>query len=103
MTNSGETDFTDVVVTPEFQHHSWNPDNVSFSDGSTDSVGSFSIETFSAGTTQQLTVSVTVGNGVQIDYPEVPMMLNVDDSTGSRIGSDDVIIVVANWIAYESN
>lgn len=103
LTNSGETDFTDVVVTPEFQHQSWNPDNVSFSDGSTDSVGSFSIETFSAGTTQQLTVSVTVGNGVQIDYPEVPMMLNVDDSTGSRIGSDDVIIVVANWIAYESN
>ncbi len=92
LTNSGETDFTDVVVTPEFQHQSWNPDNVSFSDGSTDSVGSFSIETFSAGTTQQLTVSVTVGNGVQIDYPEVPMMLNVDDS-----------IVVANWIAYESN
>ena len=103
LTNSGETDFTDVVVTPEFQHQSWNPDNVSFSDGSSDSVGSFSIETFSAGTTQQLTVSVTVGNGVQIDYPEVPMMLNVDDSTGSRIGSDDVIIVVANWIAYESN
>ena len=103
LTNSGETDFTDVVITPEFQHQSWNPDNVSFSDGSTDSVGSFSIETFSAGTTQQLTVSVTVGNGVQIDYPEVPMMLNVDDSTGSRIGSDDVIIVVANWIAYESN
>ena len=103
LTNSGETDFTDVVVTPEFQHQSWNPDNVSFSDGSTDSVGSFSIETFSAGTTQQLTVSVTVGNGVQIDYPEVPMMLNVDDSTGSRIGSDDVIVVVANWIAYESN
>ena len=103
LTNSGETDFTDVVVTPEFQHQSWNPDNVSFSDGSTDSIGSFSIETFSAGTTQQLTVSVTVGNGVQIDYPEVPMMLNVDDSTGSRIGSDDVIIVVANWIAYESN
>ena len=103
LTNSGETDFTDVVVTPEFQHQSWNPDNVSFSDGSTDSVASFSIETFSAGTTQQLTVSVTVGNGVQIDYPEVPMMLNVDDSTGSRIGSDDVIIVVANWIAYESN
>ena len=103
LTNSGETDFTDVVVTPEFQHQSWLTDNVSFSDGSTDSTGSFTIETFSAGTTQQLTVSVTVGNGVQIDYSEVPMMLNVDDSTGSRIGSDDVIIVVTNWIAYESN
>ncbi len=103
LTNSGETDFTDVVVTPEFQHQSWLTDNVSFSDGSTDSTGSFTIETFSAGTTQQLTVSVTVGNGVQIDYSEVPMMLNVDDDTGSRIGSDDVIIVVTNWIAYESN
>ena len=103
LTNSGETDFTDVVVTPEFQHQSWLTDNVSFSDGSIDSTGSFAIETFSAGTTQQITVSVTVGNGVQIDYSEVPMVLNVDDSTGSRIGSDDVIIVVTNWIAYESN
>ena len=103
LSNTGDSDFTDVIVTPEFQHQSWLTDNVSFSDGSTSSTGSFSIETFSAGTTQQLTVSVTVGNGVQIDYSEVPMMINVDDSTGSRIGSDDVIIVVANWIAYESN
>ena len=31
LTNSGETDFTDVVVTPEFQHQSWLTDNVSFS------------------------------------------------------------------------
>ena len=103
LTNTGDTDFSDLVISPEFQHQSWLTDNVSFSDGSTSSTGSFSIETFSAGTTQQLTVSVTVGNGVQFDYPEVPMMLNVDDSTGSRIGSSDVVIVVTNWIAYESN
>ena len=103
LTNTGDTDFSDLVISPEFQHQSWLTDNVSFSDGSTSSTGSFSIETFSAGTTQQLTISVTVGNGVQIDYSEVPMMLNVDDSTGSRIGSSDVVVVVTNWIAYESN
>jgi len=102
LTNTGDTDFSDLVISPEFQHMSWLSDNVSFSDGSTTTSGVFTISDFPAGTTQQITVSVTVGNGVQIDYPEVPVMLNVDDSAGTRIGSTDVIVVVTNWIAEES-
>jgi len=102
LTNTGDTDFSDLVISPEFQHMSWFSDNVSFSDGSTTTLGTFSISDFPAGTTQQIAVSVTVGNGVQIDFPEVPMMLNVDDSTGALIASADVIVVVTNWIAEES-
>ena len=59
----GDTDFSDLVISPEFQHMSWLSDNVSFSDGSTTTSGTFSISDFPAGTTQQITVSVTVGNG----------------------------------------
>ena len=92
----------DVVITSVFQHNSWFPDNVTFSDGASEETGSFTIETFGAGTTQQITASVTVGYGVQVDYPEVPVTFNAD-SGSSTIGSTDVVLVVTNWIAYESS
>ena len=102
MENTGDSDINDVVITSEFPHTSWLPDNVTFSDGSSEEIGFFAIETFAAGTTQQLTASVTVGYGVQLDYPEVPVVFNAD-SGSSTIGSTDVVVVVTNWIAYESN
>jgi hypothetical protein len=103
LTNDGDTDFTDIIVYPEFQHMSWLAENVSFSDGSTTETVSFQIASLAAGAAQQLTVSVTVGQGVHMDYPEVPMTLHVDDGSGARVGTAEVIIVVTNWIAYESN
>ena len=102
MENTGDSDINDVVITSEFQHNSWFPDNVTFSDGASEEIGFFAIETFGAGTTQQITASVTVGYGVQVDYPEVPVTFNAD-SGSSTIGSTDVVVVVTNWIAYESN
>jgi len=102
MENTGDSDINDVVITSEFQHNSWFPDNVTFSDGSSEEIGFFAIETFAAGTTQQITASVTVGYGVQVDYPEVAVTFNAD-SGSSTIGSTDVVLVVTNWIAYESN
>ena len=103
LTNNGDTDFIDIIVSPEFQHVSWLADNVSFSDGSTTETASFGISNLAAGAVQQLSVSVTVGQGVQIDYPEVFMNLHVDDGSGARVGTVEVIVVVTNWIAYESN
>ena len=103
LTNDGDTDFIDIMVSPEFQHVSWLGDNVSFSDGLTTETGSFGISNLAAGAVQQLSVSVTVGQGVQMDYSEVPMTLHVDDGSGARVGTAEVIIVVTNWIAYESN
>ena len=103
LTNDGDSDFIDIMVSPEFQHVSWLGDNVSFSDGLTTETGSFGISNLAAGAVQQLSVSVTVGQGVQMDYSEVPMTLHVDDGSGARIGTAEVIIVVTNWIAYESN
>ena len=103
LTNDGDTDFTDLLVFPEFQHMSWLAENVTFSDGSTTETVSFPITSLVAGAAQQLTVSVTVGQGVQIDYPEVPMALHIDDGSGARVGTAEVTIVVTNWIAYESN
>lgn len=102
MSNDGDSPFTDVVVTPEFGHMSWHAENVTFSDGSTTETGFFAIDSFDAGTTQQLEVHVTVGYGVQVDYPEVIVTFSVD-SGDSTIGSADVTVVVTNWIAYESN
>ncbi|MEO2180569.1 MAG: hypothetical protein ABGW86_04745, partial [Candidatus Poseidoniia archaeon] len=103
LTNDGDSDFTDLLIYPEFQHMSWLAENVSFSDGSTTETVSFQIASLAAGAAQQLTVSVTVGQGVQMDYPEVFMALHVDDGSGARVGTAEVIIVVTNWIAYESN
>ena len=103
LTNDGDSDFTDLLIFPEFQHMSWLAENVSFSDGSTTETVSFQIASLAAGAAQQLTVSVTVGQGVQMDYPEVFMALHVDDGSGARVGTAEVIIVVTNWIAYESN
>ena len=103
LTNDGDTDFTDLLVYPEFQHMSWLAENVSFSDGSTTETVSFQIPSLAAGAAQQLTVSVTIGQGVQMDYSEVPMALHIDDGSGARVGTAEVIIVVTNWIAYESN
>ena len=102
MENTGDSDINDVVITSEFPHNSWFPDNVTFSDGASEEIGFFTIETFAAGTTQQITASVTVGYGVQVDYPEVPVIFNAD-SGSSTIGSTEVVLVVTNWIAYESS
>jgi hypothetical protein len=82
---------------------SWLAENVSFSDGSTTETVSFPIVSLAAGAAQQLTVSVTVGQGVQIEYSEVPMALHVNDGSGARVGTAEVTIVVTNWITYESN
>ena len=103
LTNDGDSDFTDIIVTPEFQDISWLAENVTFSDGSTTENVSFSIGSLGAGEVFQLSVSVTVGKGVHYDYNEVPVIINIDDSTGSRIGSADLILVITNWVAYESN
>ena len=103
LTNDGDSDFTDLIIYPEFQHMSWLAENVSFSDGSTTETVSFQIPSLAAEAVQQLTVSVTIGQGVQMDYSEVPMALHIDDGSGARVGTAEVTIVVTNWIAYESN
>ena len=103
LTNDGDSGFTDIIVTPEFQDMSWLAENVTFSDGITTENVSFSIDSLGAGEAIQLSVSVTVGKGALYDNPLVPVTINIDDTTGSRIVSTELVLVITNWVAYESN
>jgi uncharacterized membrane protein len=100
LVNDGDVDFDTVSLTASFQDESWLGQNVTFSNASDSNNETFSLSLVS-GALSQVHVSVHVGNGVKIDFAEVPLNININaDGTESNIIA---IVCVTNWVAYESN
>ena len=106
ITNDGDVDFEEVEISASFVDETWHSENVTFSVSGNEGNGSFLLGPLVSSAVIQVQVSVNVGLGVKIDYPEVPMeiQINAQDDGGedASVGLG-VIVGVTNWIAYEAN
>jgi len=106
ITNDGDVDFTDVVITASFDDDSWWTENVTFTySGDTASGAGMNLGELDSGALAQVTVDAVVGYGAKIPMSrDVYMSLGITATDTSGDNSDhtvpDTIIIVTNWIAY---
>ena len=103
ITNNGDVDFSSVIIEASFDDESWEPDNVTFTSSGLNSTKGMELGTLVSDALVQVTVDVVVGYGAKVDMSKsVYMSLDVKVDDNEVFEAPDTIVVVSNWIAYQS-
>lgn len=104
ITNNGDVDFSSVIIEASFDDESWEPDNVTFTSSGLNSTKGMELGTLVSDALVQVTVDVVVGYGAKVDMSKsVYMSLDVKVDDDEVFEAPDTIVVVSNWIAYQSD
>ena len=104
ITNDGTTDFSELAISPIYPDDTWE-ENASFSfshSGETSDAGII-IGSLESGAFTVVDIHVFVGEGSMVPMTnEVAMKFKID-ADNNIFESADAIVVVSNWIAFQSS
>ena len=103
ITNDGDIDFTSVVIESSFDDDSWWEANVTFTYSGSNSTGGMDLGSLASGALAQVSVDAVVGFGAKIDMSNFVYMNLVVTADEIEYDVSDTVIVVSNWIAYQSD
>ena len=103
ITNDGDVDFTNVAIDAAFDDESWLKDNVTFTYSGSNATGEMDLGSLASGALAQVTVDAVVGYGAKIDMSKFVYLNLGIMADGADFDLPDTVIVVSNWIAYQSD
>ena len=103
ITNNGDVDFTNVAIDASFDDESWLRDNVTFTYSGSNATGEMDLGPLASGALAQVAVDAVVGHGAKIDMSKFVYMNLAVTADGIDFEVSDTVIVVSNWIAYQSD
>ena len=102
IANDGDDDFTNVAIDASFDDETWMKDNVTFTYSGNNGTGAMDLGSLASGALAQVTVDVLVGYGSKIDMSKYVFMNLEVSADGQDFNVPDTVIIVSNWIAYQS-
>ena len=102
IVNNGDVDFASVIIESSFDDDSWWESNVTFTYSGSNATGEIDLGSLASGALAQVTVDAVVGYGAKIDMSKFVYMNLAVTADGANFDLPDTVIVVSNWIAYQS-
>lgn len=103
IVNNGDVDFASVIIESSFDDDSWWESNVTFTYSGSNSTGGMDLGSLASEALAQVSVDVVVGFGAKIDMSKFVYMNLVVTADETDYEVSDTVIVVSNWIAYQSD
>ena len=103
IVNNGDVDFASVIIESSFDNDSWWESNVTFTYSGSNSTGGMDLGSLASEALAQVSVDVVVGFGAKIDMSKFVYMNLVVTADETDYEVSDTVIVVSNWIAYQSD
>ena len=103
ITNNGDVDFASVIIESSFDDDSWWESNVTFTYSGSNSTGGMDLGSLASEALAQVSVDVVVGFGAKIDMSKFVYMNLAVTADEVNYEVSDTVIVVSNWIAYQSD